>query len=260
MVRGLYTAWTGMRNEQKRLDVIANNVANAATTGFKTEYVTSQSFDDMLKIKVRDRSENYDRDEFIGKVTLGVKIGQEYTDYQQGSLRGTGNTYDLAIDGNGFFRMRVVDTAGNEHFRYTRAGNFTINSEGMVMDMDGNRLQGEGGDLIVPTDAADVAIDKNGAVYADGEFVDNIALTDFEDYKYLKKFADTMYEPVEGATEVEQPTGLIRQGYLEQSNVNVVRQMTNLIAITRAYEANQKVVQTMDSTLEQAANSVGRVS
>ncbi|MBQ7637239.1 MAG: flagellar hook-basal body protein [Lachnospiraceae bacterium] len=260
MVRGLYTAWTGMRNEQKRLDVISNNVANAATTGFKTEYVTSQSFDDMLKIKVRDRSENYDTDERIGKVTLGVKIGQEYTDYDQGSLRETGNTYDLAIDGSGFFRVRVVDIRGNEHIRYTRAGNFTINNEGIIMDADGNRLQGEGGDIIVPTEAADVVIDEHGAVYANGEFVDNVDLTDFEDYKYLKKFADTMYEPVDGATEVENATGLIRQGYLEQSNVNVVRQMTNLIVITRAYEANQKVIQTMDSTLDQAVNSVGRVS
>ena len=146
MVRGLYTAWTGLKNEQKRLDVIANNVANAATTGFKTEYVTSQSFDDMLKIKVRDRSVNYDRDEKIGKVTLGVKIGEEYTDHAQGSLRQTGNTYDLAIDGSGFFRVRVVDITGAEHIRYTRAGNFTINAEGIIMDADGNRLQGEGGD------------------------------------------------------------------------------------------------------------------
>ncbi|MCR5823188.1 MAG: flagellar hook-basal body protein [Lachnospiraceae bacterium] len=259
MVRGLYTAWTGMRNEQKRLDVIANNVANAATTGFKTEYVTSQSFDDMLKVKIRDRSEDYDRDEKLGNVTLGVKIGEEYTDHQQGSLRQTGNTYDLAIDGNGFFRVRVVDIAGKEHIRYTRAGNFTVNSEGVIMDMDGNRLQGDGGDLIVPTDAAQINIDTHGAIYADGEYVDTITLTDFEDYKYLKKFADTMYEPVSGATPIEEPSGLIRQGYLEQSNVNVVRQMTNLIVITRAYEANQKVVQTMDSTLDQAVNSVGKV-
>ena len=83
-------------------------------------------------------------------------------------------------------------------------------------------------------------------------------ITDFEDYNYLKKYADTMYEPVDGAVEKE-TAATVRQGCLEQSNVNVVKEMTQMIAITRAYEANQKIVQTMDGSLEQAVNSVGRV-
>ena len=111
--------------------------------------------------------------------------------------------------------------------------------------------------MIVPTDA-EIVIDRDGAVYANGELIDQIIITDFEDYNYLKKFADTMYEPVDGATEIETSAELL-QGCLEQSNVNVVKEMTQMIAITRAYEANQKVVQTMDTTLDQAVNSVGRV-
>ncbi len=255
MVRGLYTAWSGMNNEQKRLDVIANNIANAATTGFKQEGVTSQTFDDMLAVKIRDSSAR--KDEIIGKMTLGVKVGEVYTNHRQGSLRPTGNTFDLALDGTGFFSMRVVDTAGESHIRYTRAGNFTITQEGYVTDADGNRLQSEAGDLIVPTDA-EILFDTDGSVYANGELIDTVTLTDFEDYDYLKKFADTMYEPVDGATEIE-AVGALRQGYLEQSNVNVVKEMTQMIAITRAYEANQKIIQTMDSTLDQSVNSVGRV-
>lgn len=255
MVRGLYTAWTGMYNEQKRLDVIANNIANSATTGYKQEGVTSQSFDDMLAIKVRDYSAR--TDEIIGTMPLGVKVGEVYTNYGQGSVRVTGNTYDLALDGSGFFKMRVTDTAGNDHIRYTRAGNFTITTDGYVTDADGNHLQSEAGDLMVPTNA-EIVFDKDGTVYADGEAIDRIAVTDFEDYNYLKKFADTMYEPVEGATEIE-GAGAVLQGCLEQSNVNVVKEMTQMIAITRAYEANQKIVQTMDSTLDQAVNNVGRV-
>lgn len=255
MVRGLYTAWTGMYNEQKRLDVIANNIANSATTGYKQEGVTSQSFDDMLAIKVRDYSVK--NDELIGTMSLGVKVGEVYTNHTQGSLRVTGNTYDLALDGSGFFTMRVTDTAGNDHIRYTRAGNFTITKEGYVTDADGNHLQSESGDLIVPTDA-EIVFDKDGTVYADGEAIDKVTITDFEDYDYLKKYADTMYEPVDGATEIE-AAGSVLQGYLEQSNVNVVKEMTQMIAITRAYEANQKVVQAMDSTLDQAVNNVGRV-
>ena len=255
MVRGLYTAWTGLYNEQKRLDVIANNIANSATTGYKQEGVTSQSFDDMLAIKVRDYS--VQTNEVIGTMPLGVKVGEVYTNYGQGSVRVTGNTYDLALDGSGFFTMRVTDRAGNDHIRYTRAGNFTITQDGYVTDADGNHLQSEAGDLIVPTDA-EIVFDKDGSVYANGEVIDRITVTDFEDYKYLKKFADTMYEPVDGATEIE-ATGSVLQGCLEQSNVNVVKEMTQMIAITRAYEANQKIVQTMDSTLDQAVNNVGRV-
>ena len=255
MVRGLYTAWTGLYNEQKRLEVIANNIANSATTGYKQEGVTSQSFDDMLAIKVRDYSVK--TDEIIGTMPLGVKIGEVFTNYGQGSVRVTGNTYDLALDGAGFFTMRVTDTAGNDHIRYTRAGNFTITRDGYVTDADGNHLQSEAGDLIVPTDA-EIVFDKDGTVYANGEAIDRVLIADFEDYNYLKKFADTMYEPVEGATEIES-TGALLQGCLEQSNVKVVKEMTQMIAITRAYEANQKVVQTMDSTLDQAVNSVGRV-
>lgn len=255
MVRGLYTAWTGMLNEQKRLDVIANNIANASTTGYKQEGVTSQSFDDMLGVKVRDFSA--ETDEIIGKMTLGVKIGEVYTNYTQGSLRSTGNTYDLALDGAGFFTVKVTDTDGTSHIRYTRAGNYTITKDGYVTDADGNRLQSEAGDLIVPTDA-EIIFDTDGTVYANGELIDKITITDFEDYNYLKKYADTMYEPVDGATQKE-ATGAVRQGYLEQSNVNVVQEMTQMIAITRAYEANQKIIQTMDGTLDQAVNSVGRV-
>ena len=88
--------------------------------------------------------------------------------------------------------------------------------------------------------------------------MDKITLFDFEDYDYLKKYGDVMYEPVEGAVEKD-ATGLIRQGYTEQSNVNVVTEMVNMIAITRAYEANQKVIQSVDQTLENSANSIGRV-
>ena len=255
MVRGLYTAWTGLYNEQKRLEVIANNIANSATTGYKQEGVTSQSFDDMLAIKVRDYSVR--TNEVIGTMPLGVKVGEVFTNYGQGSVRVTGNTYDLALDGSGFFKMRVTDTAGNDHIRYTRAGNFTITVDGYVTDADGNHLQSEAGDLVVPTDA-EIVFDKDGTVYANGEAIDKITITDFEDYNYLKKFADTMYEPVEGATEIES-AGILLQGCLEQSNVNVVKEMTQMIAITRAYEANQKIVQTMDSTLDQAVNNVGRV-
>lgn len=258
MVRGLYTAWTGMANEQKRLDVISNNLANSATVGYKKEGVTSQSFDEQLTIKIKDKSEPLTGERIIGSMSLGVKVGEVYTDYSGGSLRETENTFDLAIDGNGFFQVAVTDREGQTHLRYTRAGGFHMTSDGYVVNAEGNHLQGESGDVLVPTDAGELLVDIDGSIYADGEYVDKISLFDFEEYDYLKKYGDVMYEPVDGAVQKD-ATGLIRQGYTEQSNVNVVSEMVNMIAITRAYEANQKVIQTMDQTLDDAANSIGRV-
>lgn len=257
MVRGLYTGWTGMENEQKRLDIISNNLANSATVGYKKEGVTNQSFDDVLTLKIRDESENF-TDKKIGKMTLGVKLGEIYTDYTQGSLRETGNTFDLAIEGSGFFKMEVTERDGNVKERYTRAGQFLMDKEGYIVDVNGNHLMSEGGNLQVPTNASQIVIDLEGNVFADGAQVDKLVVTDFEDYDYLKKFGETMYEAVDGSVEKDTTAG-IRQGYTEQSNVNVVSEMVNMIAITRAYEANQKVIQSIDGTLELAANSIGKI-
>ena len=200
MLRALYTGSTGMETEQKRLDVISNNLANATTVGYKKEGVTSQSFDDVLALKVRDESA-MQTDSAIGTMSLGVKIGEVYTDYSQGSLRETGNTYDLAIEGNGFFVVEVADSEGNTSTRYTRAGQFTMNQEGYIVDSQGNYLMGESGRLQVDTSAGEVLIDVDGSVYADGELVDKVTVKDFVDYNYLKKGAGTMYETMNGAIE-----------------------------------------------------------
>jgi len=257
MVKGLYTAYTGMKNEQNRLDIISNNLANSATIGYKQESATSQSFDELLTIKVKDESEAYNNRP-IGNMSLGVKLGEAYTDYTQGSLRQTSNTYDLGLEGKGFFTLSVADKAGNVSTQYTRNGSFTMTKDGHIVDEDGNHLMGEGGAIQVPTDAAKVVVDSTGAIYADGAYVDNLQITDFEDYDYLIKSGDTRYETLEGA--VEQPgNALIKQGYTEQSNVNVVSEMVEMIAITRAYEANQKIIKSIDNTLDLAVNSVGKV-
>jgi len=257
MVRGLYTAYTGMVNEQKRLDIISNNLANSATVGYKAENVTSQSFKDMMAVKIRDGSNAY-LDEPIGVMNLGVKIGETYMDWGQGSLRETGNTYDIAIEGDGFFTMRVTDRNGNDETMYTRNGQFTITREGYVVDCDGNHLQGSGGDVQVPVDAADIAIKNNGAIYADDVLVDTIALTDFEDYNYLELYGENMYKAVNGAT-VKASDASMLQGFTEQSNANVIDQMVSMITITRAYEAGQKMIQTQDNLIGKAVNEVGKV-
>ena len=181
MVRGLYTAYTGMINQQKRLDTVTNNLANASTTGFKREGLTSKSFDQMLTVKLNDLSVPY-LNEGIGKMSLGVKIGENYTDYSQGSLKETGNTYDLALAGNGFFTISYTDKKGNTSEKYTRDGEFTMDSEGYLRTLEGDYVQGEGGAIMIPVETSEVSIRDNGDIYADGEYVDSLRIVDFEDY------------------------------------------------------------------------------
>lgn len=257
MVRGLYTAYTGMLNQQKKMDTLSNNLANADTTGYKKEGVTAKTFETQLAIKVKDGSNAY-IDQQIGKLNLGVKIGENYTDYSQGSYRYTGNTYDLALGGDGFFNISFMNKAGEQSVKYTRDGNFTIDNEGALRTQDGDYVLGESGEIYIPTNAVDVSINKLGEIYADGEYIDTIKITDFEDYNYLKKYGENMYDAVDGATEKE-PTATIDQGYLEQSNINVVTEMVNMISLSRTYEANQKLIQTIDDALDKSANQIGKV-
>jgi flagellar basal-body rod protein FlgG len=130
--------------------------------------------------------------------------------------------------------------------------------DGHIVDADGNYLMGEGGEIIIPTEAADIRIDESGSIYADGLYVDTLLIADFEDYSYLIKSGNTMYEALEGAAQL-MSEAIVRQGFTEQSNVNVVSEMVEMITVTRAYEANQKVITAIDQTLDLAANSVGRV-
>ena len=256
MVRGLFTAYTGMLNQQYRLDTIINNLANAATTGYKREGATSRAFDDVLGVKIKDSSVSYVIQE-IGNMNLGVKIGENYTDYKQGSFKETGNTYDLALAGNGFFAISFTNKNGEEMTKYTRDGSFTTDVDGVLRTKDGDYVLNDGGGQItIPTDAADVVVDEMGNIYADGDLVDTLGITDFENYDYLEKYGENMYTPVEGAEEIES-VAAVRQGYLEMSNINAVSEMVEMIAITRAYEANQKAVQTADSMIEKSVNTVG---
>lgn len=257
MVRGLYTAYTGMINQQKRLDTVTNNLANASTTGFKREGLTSKSFDQMLTVKLNDLSVPY-LDEGIGKMSLGVKIGENYTDYSQGSLKETGNTYDLALAGNGFFTISYTDKKGNTSEKYTRDGEFTMDSEGYLRTLEGDYVQGEGGAIMIPVETSEVSIRDNGDIYADGEYVDSLRIVDFEDYNNIEKFGENLYNVVDGATETES-TAAVKQGYLEMSNINVVKEMVEMITISRAYESNQKLIQTEDDMLDKSVNQVGKV-
>ncbi len=258
MIKGLYTAYTGMINEQHRMDVLTNNLANADTNGFKKEGATSQTFDQVLAYKIKDASEGYNLSRRIGINHPGVKIGEGYTDFSQGPIKTTGNTYDLALTDKGFFAVEFTNKAGETSVKYTRDGDFTLTQEGRLVTRDGDPVLDEDGQPIEIDPLKTAEINTSGQIIQDGRVVATIQVTDFEDYNYLERYGENYFQPIEGAVETDAPAE-VYSGYLETSNISVVTEMVNMITVSRAYESNQKVITTFDSTLDIAANQLGRV-
>lgn len=257
MVKGLYTAYTGMINEQHRMDTLTNNLANSTTVGFKKEGSTSQSFDSLLAYKIKDISDAPNIPRRVGINNPGVKIGENYTDYSQGSFKITDNTYDLALSGDGFFTIEFTNKAGETSTMYTRDGSFSVNTEGYLVTKDGDYVVGSRGHIkLDPTKEA--SIDSAGRISQEDVVVDTIKFTDFADYDYLEKYGENLLRPVEGAT-FRDANVKVYSGYLEMSNVNIVTEMVDMIAITRQYEANQKIIKSIDETLEIASTQIGRI-
>ncbi len=250
MLRGLYTSYTGMLNEQYRMDIMANNLANADTTGFKKEGSTSQAYSEVMAVKIKDLTENPNTPRRLGNMSLGVKIGETFTDFSQGSLRDTGNTYDIALGGNGFFNIEFTSKSGETSTKYTRDGGFTITKEGYLVTKDGDYVLGENGRIQLSTTAGTTVFDRNGDIYQDDRLVASLKISDFEDTDYLTHYGETMWDTKEGAVEIDVEDPDVRQGYLEMSNANVVKEMVNMITISRQYESNQKMLTTFDETLE----------
>lgn len=267
MVKGLYTAWTGMVNEMNRLDVITNNLANADTNGYKKEGATAESFETKLAIKIKDASEIHHMPKALGDINMGVKIGETYTNYDQGSFKVTDNKYDFAVDGEGFFAISFTDKQGNTSVKYTRDGAFTISTDGYLRTKDGDFVLNQNGALNGDPNAnnyirldpnQDFTVDQRGFIHQNGQLVGQLGLVDFDNYDFLSKYGENMYDLVDGGQAIASNAN-IEQGCLEASNVQVVDEMVTMITIARAYESNQKLVQTFDSMLEKAANQVGKV-
>ena len=259
MLRGLYTAYTGMLNEQYRMDIMSNNLANADTVGFKKEGSTSQAYSEVMAVKIKDTTEDPNTPKRLGNMSLGVKIGETYTDFSQGSLRDTGNTYDLALSGDGFFNIEFTNKAGETSTKYTRAGNFTLTKEGYLTTKDGDYVLGENGRIQLSTTAGNTVIMEDGSIYQDDVLVTKLKITEFEDTNYLTHYCESMWDAKEGAVANDATDFRVHQGYVEMSNISVVTEMVNMISIQRQYEANQKLITTYDESLDKSVNQIGRV-
>jgi flagellar basal-body rod protein FlgF len=241
--RGLFAAASGMLADQIRQDVIANNLANATTAGFKGDVAVGEAFPALLVHNIRTGED-------VGSLGLGSRITETATNSAQGAIMRTGNTYDLAISGPGWFSVQ-----GPNGKAYTQNGAFTVDAKGRLSTADDLPVLDQNGRPIqVGGDKADVA--PNGDVSVNGRKVATIAVTALDGTR-LKKLGDNLYTgPVDRTTKV----GGVQQGYLENSNVNSVHEMVDLISTMRSFEAGQKAVTAIDDTLGKAANDVARIS
>jgi flagellar basal-body rod protein FlgG len=259
MIRGLYTSGYGMLTLNRKMDVVSNNLANVNTNGFKKDGVVFEEFSDVLAKRIYDygnRPVNSAQD--IGYMALYNDIAEVYTDYTQGSLENTNLNTDFAINGDdsAFFAVAVQDGAGNYREFYTRDGAFKLDDQGRLVTRDGFMVMGENGAIFLEGDSFNV--NSNGEIYQDDMYIDTLRVRKFDNPETLRKFGMNLVTVTEDTVEGEFE-GTVLQGYIERSNVDSIKEMVDMITILRSYEANQKMIQYQDSTLDKAVNDVGRV-
>ncbi|UZQ50857.1 flagellar basal-body rod protein FlgG [Clostridium kluyveri] len=255
MIRSFYTAVSGMIVQEAKQDVITNNLANVNTVGFKQDNLKSIPFNEVL-------IQNYDKvvngknvRNVIGSMTLGSEIDSVDTGFTQGTIESTDVSTDFAIDGRGFFTVRRED--GNEF--YTRDGHFHVNTQGILVDDSGNTVIGRDNQTgalgAINVGDGDMTSDAYGNISIDGNERYKIYTVDFNDYNALTKVGDNLYTG-ENAAEINT---VVKQKSLEKSNVNLVNTMSDLITTMRTFETDQKVVQSIDGTLDKLINETGKV-
>jgi len=286
MLRGIYTSATGMIMNQYKMDVIANNLANVDKTAFKGEDAIFKSFPEMLIRRTRDDGlgwvpiGSFDLAPVVGKLGTGVELNEIFTRFETGPVKKTDNPFDLMIDdrSNSTPSFFVVLTDRGE--KLTRSGSFILDKDGYLVTPDGFPLMGEKGPIKVSR--WNWVVKENGEIWINKKYgndpnvgtnetqnqweepvlLDRIKIRTVEFPRELKKEGNSFYTitpesgPMLELKEDKFP--LILQGYLEASNVNIVREMTKMIEVQREYEANQKSVTTHDSLLGKLINEVAR--
>jgi len=251
MVRGLYIAGTGMMTQRRRMETITNNVANSDTTAFKKEFNISHSLDEVTTRRINDTGFRSVLGRTVGPLTLGTQIDHLHIDFTQGSLEATERTTDLALIGDGFF---AVQTDAGE--RYTKSGHFQINEGGFLTDSDGNLVLGNNGAIYVG--GLNFSVDEQGGVWNENGFVDTLRVVSFADNGTLRRQGSNLFFATEPPLAAANPF-TIAQGFLETSNIDVGREMVDMLAMYRTYEINQRMVTMIDETVGRAVNDIGRL-
>jgi flagellar basal-body rod protein FlgG len=242
MLEGMLQATQGCLKEEMRMDVCANNLANANVIGFKTNKI---SFQDLL-MEAEGGTEEASSDTESEAGTLV----QLRADLSQGDSRFTGQALDFAIHGKGFFKVET-----EEGLRYTRKGNFTLDPDGFLITQDENRVLGQSGPIVLTSD--DIEVTDEGMIILDGAPVGQLAVVDFDHYDGLNKDGNGLFRNDSEHPEIPvDPETRIQQGFVELSNVNIVEEMVQMIQSLRGFESYQKAIQVLDSIDNEVINDV----
>ena len=239
MLLRLQNALASMSSTIREQERIANNLANANTVGFRGHRTFTETLDEYIDIEGGPQS---------------VRSRGEYASLEQGALESTGNPLDFAIRGDGFF---VLSDEGTGQPRYSRAGRFAMDGDGMLRNPSGHLVEGDGGPIRLPVDAETIDVAKDGTIEVDGKVVGRLRIVQFEAPETLTRLDDASFDAAGmEAVDVDNPS--VIQGHVEGSNVNPISEMTDMIAHFRLFESQQKMIQTTDQVLGSVTRELGR--
>ncbi len=242
---GIYAAASGMAVQRDRMDVVANNMENVATTGYKRDQGTINSFKDVLIYAQKGGSGN----RRLGTSGFGANFYQAATDFKPGPIAETGRGTDFALTGDGFFVLE-----GEDGHLYTRDGAFSVDKEGYLVGAGGRRVLGERGAIQLSRrnePVSGIFMDNEGNISSDGGRTDRFMIYDFENKLVLEKQGGNCFKDPEGeGRRVRDRGGMVKQGFLEGSNVDLATEIVDMMAVLRAYEAGQKVLHAQDELTE----------
>ena len=244
MDNAMYVALSRQMTLRRELDIVANNIANVDTTGFKVEGT-------MVKTDPATGARMVD-----GPPSLKFVIDDGVTrDFSQGAMRQTDGPLDLAIDGQGFFK---IQTAAGE--RYTRDGRFTLSPDGKLTTQAGDAVQGESGEIVVNPALGPVSIAVDGTVSQGANKIGKLAVVTFDDLSGLSKTGDNQFRNASNLQPQPTTAARVRQGMLEGSNVNSILQVTRLIEISRAYESMARTIENSAELSRRSVERLGRIA
>jgi len=251
MTRGLYISGTGMMLQRRQMEITTNNIANADTTGYKKDYLLSHSFDSVLVKRINDNTTTVSGIRNVGPMHLGTQVDQKHIDFTEGNIETTLRNTDLALIGDAFF---VIGTTEGE--RFTKNGAFYVDNEGYLVDGNANFLLGQNGPIYVG--GTNFTVSELGVITIDNQVVDTIRVVSFNDNQTLRKQGSSLFFATE-APMAQTNTFRMLQGSLEASNVEIGREMVNMLTLYRTYETNQRMITLIDESVGRAVNDIGRL-
>ena len=257
MLRSFYTAVSGIQEGTTRQEVAVNNLTNVNTVGFKRDMVVSFPSIQMLLSRQEPDitlASLGGKGVSLASIGSGVYTDQIVTDFSPGPLKATGEPLDLALAGEGFFRVQTP-----EGERYTRDGRFSRDAVGRLVTLDGYPVQGDQGPIAL--DEGPIGVFQDGTVTCGEKPVGKLSIVNFQEIAFLEKCGQNLFSaPVGAAQEMPTEEVHISQGYLEMSNVDLMEAMVEMMTVARIYQSNQRMIQTQDELLSRAINEMGRIA